>query len=76
MTRQGRSKMDNNQRMILWSTAWTLIAGMLVCGRCMKSQCITDSHLSFPHEPTCQAKETVAQMPWAELHEILDHERG
>jgi hypothetical protein len=68
--------MNNNERMIRWSAAWALIGGTVVCTGCMNGQSITRSGESFPHEPRCKAKDEVTEMPWAELHQILDEERG
>ncbi len=42
----------------------------------MRGQLITLSGESFTHENDCKAKDEVAAMPWAELHQILDQERG
>jgi hypothetical protein len=42
----------------------------------MNGQSITRSGESFPHEPGCKAKGEVTEMPWAELHDILDDQRG
>lgn len=68
--------MDTNERMIRWSAAWALIGGIVVCTGCMNGQSITHSEETFPHEPGCKAKGEVTEMPWAELHQILDDERG
>jgi hypothetical protein len=42
----------------------------------MRGQSITQGNESFVHDPRCKAKEEVTDMPWAELHQILDVERG
>jgi len=68
--------MDGNQRMIAWSAAWALIGGVVACTGCMHSQPISDADKAFPHDPTCTARDEVATRPWAELHQILDDERG
>lgn len=68
--------MDGNQRMISWSSAWALVGGLVVCTGCMRGQSISLSEEVFPHEPACKAKNDVADMPWVELHQILDRERG
>jgi len=68
--------MDSNQRMIHWSAAWALVGGVVVCTGCMRGQPITQSGESIAHEDDCKAKDGVAAMPWAELHQILDQERG
>jgi hypothetical protein len=68
--------MENNQRMITWSAAWALIGGIVVCTGCMNSQTIKQCEEPFPHEPGCKAKDEVTERPWAELHQILDDERG
>ncbi len=68
--------MDGNQRMISWSSAWALVSGLVVCTGCMRGQSISLSEEVFPHEPVCKAKNAVADMPWVELHQILDRERG
>lgn len=64
--------MDSNQRMIAWSSAWAMIGGHVVCTGCMRGQAISASEDAFPHEPNCKAKGEVAELPWAELHQILD----
>jgi hypothetical protein len=68
--------MDSNQQMIIWSAAWALIGGLVVCTGCMRGQSIIHSNLPFPHEPECKTKNDVAELPWAALHQILDDERG
>ena len=68
--------MDGNQRMIAWSAEWALISGVVVCTSCMQSQPISKAEEPFPHDPRCAAKDEVASKPWAELHQILDEERG
>lgn len=68
--------MDSNQRMIAWSSAWALVGGLVVCTGCMRGQSVSLCEDVFPHEPGCKAKGEVAEMPWAELHQILDYERG
>lgn len=68
--------MDSNQRMIAWSSAWALVGGLVVCTGCMRGQSVSLCEDVFPHEPSCRAQGEVAQMPWAELHRILDVERG
>jgi hypothetical protein len=68
--------MDSNQRMIAWSSAWALVGGLVVCTGCMRSQPIYQCEQAFFHEPGCKAKDTVETLPWAELHQILDCERG
>lgn len=68
--------MDSNQRMIAWSSAWALVGGLVVCTGCMRSQPISQSEQAFIHEPGCEAKDAVEPLPWAELHQILDIERG
>lgn len=68
--------MDTNHRMVTWSAAWALIGGQVVCTGCMQGQTVSSSGESFPHEPDCKASAEVAALPWAELHEILDAERG
>ena len=68
--------MDSNQRMIAWSSAWALVGGLVVCTGCMRGQAVSLCEDVFPHEPSCKAKGEVARMPWAELHRILDVERG
>jgi hypothetical protein len=68
--------MDNNHRMILWSAAWALIGGTVVCTGCMRGQVVSDSSETFAHEPGCKAAGEVSTHPWAELHQILDSERG
>ena len=68
--------MNNNERMIRWSAAWALIGGMVICTGCMRGQSITHSNETFPHEPDCKAKDEATEMPWAELHQILDEERA
>ncbi|CAI8763163.1 transposase [Pseudomonas sp. IT-P100] len=64
--------MDSNQRMIIWSSAWTLVEGQVVCTGCMREQPIFQSEQTFIHEPRCIAKSAVETVPWAELHQILD----
>jgi hypothetical protein len=68
--------MDSNQRMITWSSAWALVEGQVVCTGCMREQPIFQSEQTFIHEPGCTAKDAVEPLPWAELHQILDCERG
>lgn len=68
--------MDGNQRMIAWSAAWALIGGVVACTDCMQSQSISGADEPFPHDSNCTAKDEVASKPWAELHQILDAERG
>jgi len=68
--------MDSNQRMIAWSSAWALVGGQVVCTGCMRGQSISLGEDVFPHEPSCKAKGEVVRLPWAELHQILDSERG
>lgn len=68
--------MDSNQRLITWSTAWALVGGLVVCTGCMRSQSVSHCEAAFIHEPGCMAKDDVAELPWVELHEILDYERG
>ena len=68
--------MDSNQRMIAWSSAWALVGAQVVCAGCMRGQSISLNGDVFPHEPSCKAKGEMAHMPWAELHQILDYERG
>ncbi|OCX25902.1 hypothetical protein BBI10_00370 [Pseudomonas graminis] len=68
--------MDCNQPMIAWSSAWALVGGLAVCTGCMRGQSISLSEDVLPHEPSCKAKGQVARMPWAELHQILDFQRG
>jgi hypothetical protein len=68
--------MDSNQRMIAWSAAWAIVGGQIVCTGCMRGQFISLSGHVFPHEPRCNAKGEGAEMPWAELHQILDLQRG
>lgn len=68
--------MDGNQRMIGWSSAWVLVEGQVVCTGCMRGQSILLSEQLFTHEPACKAQDYVASMPWVELHQILDRERG
>jgi hypothetical protein len=68
--------MDGNQRMIDWSAAWALIGGLVACTGCMRRQRVSDADEPFPHDPNCTAKDEVASRPWAELHQILDVERG
>jgi hypothetical protein len=68
--------MDSNQHMIAWSSAWALIGGQVVCTGCMRGQSVCQSEVKFRHEPSCIAKDAVDALPWAELHRILDVERG
>jgi hypothetical protein len=68
--------MNSNQRMIRWSAAWALVGGVVVCTGCMRGQPIFQSGEPFTHEPNCGDRDEVAAMPWAELHQILDDERG
>jgi cytochrome c-type biogenesis protein CcmH/NrfF len=68
--------MNNKQRMMAWSSSWALIGGTLVCTGCMRGQSITDSDRTFAHDSRCKAKDEVTKLPWAELHQILDDERG
>jgi len=68
--------MDSNQRMIICSSAWALIGGVVACTGCMNSQAIFNAEEPFPHDPACKAKSEIAPRPWVELHDILDLERG
>ena len=68
--------MDSNQRMIAWSSAWALVGGLVACTGCMQAQSVSLCEDVFPHEPCCKAKGGVAQMPWEELHQLLDFQRG
>lgn len=68
--------MDSNQRMITWSSAWALVGGQVVCTGCMRGQSMSLNRDVFSHEPSCKAKGEVAESPWAELHRILEYERG
>lgn len=68
--------MDNNHKMIVWSSAWALIGGIVVCTGCMHGQALSDSGEEFKHEPDCKALGEVAKHAWSELHSILDDERG
>lgn len=68
--------MDGNQRMIDWSAQWALIGGVVACTSCMQSQPISEAEELFLHDPGCAVKDAVALRPWAELHHILDVERG
>jgi hypothetical protein len=68
--------MDSNQRIIAWSSAWPLVGGLVVRTGCMRGQSVLLCEDVFPHEPSCEAKGEVAEMPWADLHQILDRERG
>lgn len=68
--------MDSDERMIQWSAAWTLAGGLVVCTVCMRGQPISQSGEFFTHEASCKAKNAVAAMPWAHLHQVLDDERG
>jgi hypothetical protein len=68
--------MDSNQRMLIWSSAWALVGGQVVCTGCMQSQSIHSSDETFIHEPGCKARDAVQALPWAELHQILDFARG
>lgn len=68
--------MESNQRMVDWSAQWTLIDGSVLCVRCNRSQMISNAAERFPHDPACEVKSRVCEHPWADLHEILDRERG
>lgn len=68
--------MDSNQYMTKWSAAWALIGGLVVCTQCMRAQSISQSGEPFAHEPHCKSREELSDTPWADLHQILDKERG
>lgn len=65
-----------NRQMVAWCEHWMLSAGSIVCIKCLRAQTLAQSHQPFQHEPGCPNATTAGVEAWADLHHILDRERG
>jgi hypothetical protein len=72
----GGNAMYANQSMTLWNTRWALLAGVVVCGECLRGQSLSESSQPFEHEPGCGNAIDAGAEPWIDLHNILDLARG
>lgn len=70
------SAANTDNQMMLWCEHWMLSAGSVVCIECLRAQTLTQSHQPFQHEPGCPNTTTAGVEAWADLHHILDRERG
>jgi hypothetical protein len=69
------SEVDIERRIEQWNARWMVVAGRVVCTRCLESQALTDCEKEFSHAIECNA-ELGDNTPWVALHDILDRARG
>lgn len=53
-----------------------IVAGRAVCSDCLESQALEDCERPFSHASKCEASRVKSELPWVELHDILDCTRG
>ena len=68
--------MNMDHAIILWSTRWTLVGGVVVCGQCLQGQGLSEDHRQFEHGSGCSNADEAGMHPWPDLHDILDAARG
>lgn len=68
--------MDSERKIERWNDRWMIVAGLVVCNRCLESQALEGCESPFFHAHACEISDEQSNHPWIELHDILDSVRG